>query len=99
MSAIEPDKGEEVKKLLADIEKRAGTEKVSIQTDPWAPKADEDTWWKAEMVIDGLPALTMLTPNPLPAFAEEEMPTIYIPGRGATHVLVRPMGKVGQECP
>ncbi|KAH9936593.1 P-loop containing nucleoside triphosphate hydrolase protein [Fomitopsis serialis] len=97
MSAIEPDKGEEVKKLLADIEKRAGTEKVSIQTDPWAPKADEDTWWKAEMVIDGLPALTMLTPNPLPAFAEEEMPTIYIPGRGATHVLVRPMGKVGQD--
>ncbi|KAH9841788.1 P-loop containing nucleoside triphosphate hydrolase protein [Rhodofomes roseus] len=94
MSELEPDKGEEVKKLLADIEKRAGTERVSIQADPWAPKTDEDAWWKAEVIIDGLPALTMLTPNPLPTFAKEEMPTIYIPGRGATHVKVRPIGKM-----
>ncbi|KAH9914351.1 uncharacterized protein B0H18DRAFT_1087835 [Fomitopsis serialis] len=95
ISAIESNEGE-VKELLLAIEKRAGTEKVSSQMDPWALKANEETWWKAEMIIDGLPALTMLTPNPLPPFAKEEMPTIYIPGTGATHVSVRPMGKVDQ---
>ncbi|EPS97555.1 hypothetical protein FOMPIDRAFT_1166449 [Fomitopsis schrenkii] len=93
MSAIEPDKGEEVKKLLADVEKRASTEKVSIQMDPWAAGTDEETWWKAEVAIDGLPALTMLTLNPISQFGEEEMPTIYIPGRGATHVQVRFIGR------
>ncbi|KZT67223.1 P-loop containing nucleoside triphosphate hydrolase protein [Daedalea quercina L-15889] len=97
MSAIEPDKGEEVKKLLADIEKRAGTEKVSIQMDPWTTNEDEGAWWKAEVIIDGLPALTMLTQKPLPTFSEREMPTIYIPGRAATHVEVRPMGKMNED--
>ena len=92
MSAIEPDKGEEVKKLLADVEKRASTEKVSIQMDPWA-NTDQEVWWKAEVAIDGLPALTMLTRNPLPQFGEEEMPKIYIPGRGATHVRVHFIGR------
>ena len=97
MSAIEPDKGEEVKKLLADIEKRAGTEKVSIQMDPWATNTNVEEWWKAEMAIDGLPALTMLTRNPLPQFGEEEMPKVYIPGRGATHVRVRFIGRAGVD--
>lgn len=90
--AIQPDKGEEVKKLLADVEKRASTEKVSVQMDPWAANTDEE-WWKAEVTIDGLPALTMLTRNPLSPFAEDEMPTIYIPGRGATRVWVRFIGR------
>ncbi|EPS97507.1 hypothetical protein FOMPIDRAFT_1031930 [Fomitopsis schrenkii] len=93
MSAMEPDEAEEVNTLLADIEKRASTEKVSVQMDPWTTNTDEETWWKAEVLIEGLPALTMLTRNPLSQFAEEEMPTIYSPGRRATHVLIRPIGR------
>lgn len=84
---------DEIDKLLADIEKRASTEKVSLQLDPWVATG---TWWKSEITVKGLPTLKMLTQNAMPALAEEEMPAIYVPGWGATHVLVRPMGRA--EC-
>ena len=87
----------EINKLLADIEKRASMENVSLQLDPWATTGDETTWWKSELSIDGLPALSMLTQNTLPEFTDEQMPTIYVPGRGATRVLVRPVGRVEHD--
>lgn len=90
VGASSTEDADEINKLLADIETRASMEKVSLQIDPWAATG---TWWKSEITIDGLPTLTMLTQNAMPALAEENMPTIYVPGRGATHVLVRPMSR------
>lgn len=90
VGASSTEDADEINKLLADIETRASMEKVSLQIDPWAATG---TWWKSEITIDGLPTLTMLTQNAMPALAEENMPTIYVPGRGSTHVLVRPMSR------
>ncbi|OSX59637.1 hypothetical protein POSPLADRAFT_1149188 [Postia placenta MAD-698-R-SB12] len=91
-SAIEPENAEQVKKLLEDIEKRAGTERVSIQMDPWTSKADDDQWWETRMIIEGLPALRMITRNRLPQLNSEDSPTLYIPGRGAVKTHLHAVG-------
>ncbi|KAI0923161.1 hypothetical protein AcV7_005748 [Taiwanofungus camphoratus] len=98
-SAIEPDKGEEVKKLLEEIEKRASTTNVSIQMDPWTPEADEDKWWSARLVIEGLPALHILTRNPLPDLTDEA-PLLFVPGQKHLKVIVRPIGAltIEEDC-
>lgn len=97
VGASSAEDAEEINNLLADIEKRASTENVSLQLDPWAATSHETAWWKSELAIDGLPTLTMLTQNALPAFTDEQMPTIYVPGRGATRVLVRPVGRAEHD--
>ncbi|KAH9948839.1 P-loop containing nucleoside triphosphate hydrolase protein [Amylocystis lapponica] len=93
-SAIEPDKGEEVKKLLEEIEKRASTANVSVQMDPWAATEKDEPWWSNQLVIEGLPAMRMLTRNPLPAFSDEDFPLLYVPGSAPRKARVRHLGAV-----
>ncbi|OBZ68881.1 Dicer-like protein 2 [Grifola frondosa] len=88
-SVVEPDKEEEVKRLLQEIEKRAGTAKVTIQMDPWAPKTDSPAWFVNELELQGLPALRMLTRNPLSTFLEQDLPCLYVPGRAPIKVRIR----------
>ncbi|CCM06284.1 uncharacterized protein FIBRA_08535 [Fibroporia radiculosa] len=92
-SAMEPDQGEEVKQLLAEIEKRAGMEQVSIQMDPWAPETNSHGWWRAELVIASLPKLYILTRDTLPPLSDEESPTLHLPGRGSVKVRIQPLGR------
>ncbi|KAI0357487.1 P-loop containing nucleoside triphosphate hydrolase protein [Trametes cingulata] len=87
-SAIEPDKKEEVEAMLAEVAKRASTARVSIQMDPWAVSEDATTWFAHEIVIQGFPALRMLTRRPLPSFAQEDFPKLYIPKLGEAAVTL-----------
>ncbi|KAL6308377.1 P-loop containing nucleoside triphosphate hydrolase protein [Sparassis latifolia] len=89
-SAIEEDKGEEVKKLLEEVEKRASTEKVAIQMDPWlSPAKDDDAWFCSRLTIDGLPELYMLTHKPMPFLHDHEFPFLFVPGKEPLRISVK----------
>jgi dsRNA-specific ribonuclease len=76
-SVVEPDLEEEVKALLKDVGKRAGTAHVTSQMDPWAPTDKADVWWCTELAIDGLPLLHMITRIRLGELSDDECPTLY----------------------
>ncbi|KAI1794925.1 P-loop containing nucleoside triphosphate hydrolase protein [Ganoderma leucocontextum] len=80
-SVIEPDKEEEVKAMLAEVAKRESTAQVSVQIDPWLGSTERSTWFAHELIVEGLPSLRMFTRRPLPTFAQEDLPTLYVPGR------------------
>lgn len=88
-SAIEPDHAEEVEAMLREVAKRAGTAQVSVQMDPWAVSRDEVSWFAHELVVEGLPALRLLTRSPLPVFASGDFPTLYAPGRRELAMALR----------
>jgi endoribonuclease Dicer len=62
-SVLEPDMEEEVKTLLKDVMKRAGTADVALQMNPWAPPPDAsaEMWHCSELAVTGMPALYLLT--------------------------------------
>ncbi|KAI0338992.1 P-loop containing nucleoside triphosphate hydrolase protein [Trametopsis cervina] len=87
-SIIEPDEDGAVKLLLAEVEQRAGMANVPIQMDPWFVPKEETRWWYNEITIEGLPPLYMFSRCPLPEFAPDELPTLYVPGQGSRSVKV-----------
>ncbi|RDX50374.1 P-loop containing nucleoside triphosphate hydrolase protein [Lentinus brumalis] len=87
-SAIEPDKKEEVEAMLAEVAKRASTAQVTVQVDPWAVVRDEPVWFVHELAVSGLPTVNLFTRNPLPAFAQEDFPSLYIPGSGEVSMTI-----------
>lgn len=91
-SVIEPDLEEEVKDLLKDVEKRAGTASVSVQMDPWATADGHDLWYSTELVIDGLPALLMITRCQPGLLQDAELPVLQIPNRDPITFRTRPLG-------
>jgi len=94
-SVVEPHLEEEVKAMLQDVEKRAGTANVSLQMDPWAPEDDgADCWWKYELVIDGLPALNLFTRSGHMALPDAKGPLLYRPGRDPAQTFVRTLSVV-----
>jgi len=86
---VERDLEEEVKALLKDVEKRAGTASVTGQMNPWAPIGEADIWWCTEIAIDGLPPLHMITRTQPPNLPEHEFPTLYHPHRHPFKVGIR----------
>ncbi|EIN12944.1 P-loop containing nucleoside triphosphate hydrolase protein [Punctularia strigosozonata HHB-11173 SS5] len=78
-SVIEPELVEEIKQLLSDIEKRAGTATVSSQMDPWAPLPNAKGLWKMTCQVDGLPPLQLLTYS-RPRLYSEDPPSNLYPG-------------------
>ncbi|KAI0697912.1 P-loop containing nucleoside triphosphate hydrolase protein [Cytidiella melzeri] len=88
-SVIQPDEDGAVKLLLQEVEQRAGTANVPIQLDPWAIAKDELRWWYNELLIGDHPPLYMFTRRPLPSFAPDELPTLYVPGKGRMKVVIR----------
>ena len=92
-SVVEPHLEKEVKVMLQDVEKRAGTANVSLQMDPWAPEDDgEDCWWIYELVVDGLPGLNFFTRSGHIALPDGKGPLLYWPGRGPVQTFVRTLG-------
>ena len=87
-SVVEPELDDEVKALLEAIEKRGGTATVSAQLNPWATINDLDEWWCAELEIDGLPPLRLLTRNRLCHIPGDELPVLFHPHRGALKVRI-----------
>ncbi|KAJ7227232.1 hypothetical protein GGX14DRAFT_418753 [Mycena pura] len=81
-SVIEPELEEEVKALLQEVEKRAGTAKVSLQMNPWMGPPDEPSaWYSSELTISGLPPLLLLTRSKPIHLSGRDAPTLYRPGR------------------
>ncbi|KAF7978649.1 hypothetical protein HWV62_45160 [Athelia sp. TMB] len=91
-SVIEPDLEEEVKALLQDVEKRAGTASVTLQVDPWTPDEQADVWFSTEIAIDSLPPLLMLSRAAVSRLSEDDSPTLYHPYRKDLKVRMRSMG-------
>ena len=81
-----PDNDGAVKLLLQDIEKRAGHTNSSVQFDPWQAAEEPETWFYNEVSIEGFSKLFMFARSPLPALSENELPTLYVPSRGAVSV-------------
>ncbi|KZP21485.1 P-loop containing nucleoside triphosphate hydrolase protein [Athelia psychrophila] len=91
-SVIEPDLEEEVKALLQDVEKRAGTASVTLQTDPWAPEERSDVWFSTEITIQTLPPLLLLSRSRISDLAEDDCPILYHPYRQKLQVRMRTLG-------
>ncbi|KAF8965408.1 hypothetical protein BDZ97DRAFT_1658958 [Flammula alnicola] len=94
-SVVEPELEEEVKAMLADVEKRAGFAKVSISIDPWA--ADDtaaDIWQCSELHIDGLSPLLLFARSEHIALDTNEGPMLYRPGVRPVKTSIRHLGTV-----
>ncbi|TFK34943.1 hypothetical protein BDQ12DRAFT_737836 [Crucibulum laeve] len=94
-SVVEPHLEDEVKSLLADVEKRAGTANVSIQIDPWVPEdSDSDHWWISELLIQGLPPLRMFTRSQMVPLTPEDGPVLYRPFMEPLKTALRPISRI-----
>ncbi|KAJ7494794.1 hypothetical protein B0H11DRAFT_2156090 [Mycena galericulata] len=79
-SIIEPELEDEVKALLKEVEKRAGTATVSVQMDPWAPADSTSAWYTSELVITGYPPLLLFTRSKPTYWVGKEAPSLHRPG-------------------
>ncbi len=82
-SIVEPEREEEVKAMLAEVERREGFARISLSMDPWAaPPVDggAEVWHAAQIDIAGLPLLWIFTQSPLIALDDHDGPTLYLPG-------------------
>ncbi|KAJ7158709.1 hypothetical protein C8R46DRAFT_1002374 [Mycena filopes] len=79
-SVIEPELEDEVKALLQDVERRAGTARVSMQMDPWAHIDAQSPWYTSELTITNLPPLLVFTRSRPPKWSAENGPTLHRPG-------------------
>jgi endoribonuclease Dicer len=85
---------EEQKALLdSGIERRSGLSSVTEQMDPWTSESKSHDWWAFELGINALPDILLLSQRELPDLTVEELPTLYIPGRGAVVISIKPAGK------
>ncbi|KAF8963391.1 hypothetical protein BDZ97DRAFT_1919826 [Flammula alnicola] len=94
-AVVEPELEEEVKAMLADVEKRAGFAKVSISIDPWA--ADDtaaDLWQCSELHVEGLSPLLLFARSEHIALGVDEGPTLYRPGVPPVKTSIRHLGAV-----
>ncbi|KAJ7104097.1 hypothetical protein B0H15DRAFT_8026 [Mycena belliarum] len=79
-SVVEPQLEEEVKAILAEVEKRAGTARVSVQMNPWAPTDTSDVWYTSDLAIAGLPPLLLFTRTKPPSWSGKDAPILHRPG-------------------
>ncbi|KAJ6531839.1 hypothetical protein B0H19DRAFT_1188825 [Mycena capillaripes] len=79
-SVVEPELEDEVKALLEQVERRAGTARVSMQMDPWAPTDAGSSWYTSEIVMTGLPPLLIFTRSKPTQWTGKEGPVLHRPG-------------------
>ena len=64
--------------MLADVEKRAGFAKVSMQIDPWAGEENHrDFWFCSKLILEGLPPLLLYTRSEMISLDSQGGPTLY----------------------
>jgi endoribonuclease Dicer len=84
--------GEDMEALFAaGIEKRKGLSAVAVQMSPWTSEGDELRWWAFKLSIEGLQDMVLIVRRELPRLSGEELPILYIPGRGKVAVNVEPL--------
>ncbi|PFH49493.1 hypothetical protein AMATHDRAFT_63058 [Amanita thiersii Skay4041] len=87
-SMMEPERDDEVKEMLKDVEKRASTANVSLQMNPWA--ADETTdvdmdgddwWWCSTLTIANHPSFFFFMRREPIEWMDGDAPLLYRPGQ------------------
>jgi endoribonuclease Dicer len=97
-SILEPERDEEVKEMLADVEKRAGFAKVSMHIDPWAAEDDhEDYWFCSKLILEGLPPLLLYTRSEMISLDFQGGPTLYRRGGPPIRTSIEPLGKLANN--
>ena len=98
-SILEPERDEEVKEMLADVEKRAGFAQVSMHIDPWAieEEHDRDSWFCSKLTIEGLPPLFLYTRSETIPLDVQDGPTLYRRGNPPISTSIEPLGKVADD--
>lgn len=99
-SIMEPQLEDEVKAMLADVEKRAGFAKVSLSIDPWAVVEDDSSgrlWYSSELYLEGLSPLLLFTKSEMVSLDIQSGPVLYRPGFPPVRTSVRPIGQVIPE--
>ena len=97
-SVMEPELEAEVKSMLADVEKRAGMAKVTMNVDPWAPGEDDsDSWACSLLTLEGLTPLLLFTrPDTLPLDFDDG-PVLYRHGIPPVRTSVMPLSRVRDD--
>ena len=97
-SLLEPERDEEVKEMLAGVEKRAGFAKVSMHIDPWAAEDDhEDYWFCSKLILEGLPPLLLYTRSEMISLDFQGGPTLYRRGGPPIRTSVELLGKLAND--
>jgi len=106
MSALEPDKEQDLLEMLKDIERRTGMASVDLQMDPWVLSGADDLkeqetlkcWYTSRLCIGDLPALMLFTRSEPSELDIVDGPTLYRPGfNEPTRVTLTPVTKVA-DC-
>jgi len=84
-SVLEPELEEEVKAMLADVEKREGLAKVSMSINPWLPTDSDseeiiDSWHQSRLHIGDLPSLFLFTRSEFVKLDGIDGPLLYRAG-------------------
>ena len=86
--------GEDMEALFAaGIEKRKGLAAAAVQMGTWSSESDELRWWAFKLSIDRLEDMVLMVRRELPRLSGEELPILYIPGRGEVTVGVEHLGR------
>ena len=97
-SLLEPERDNEVKEMLADVEKRAGFAKVSMYIDPWAAEEDhQDSWFYSKLSLEGLPPLFIFTRSETVPLDFQGGPTLYRRGSPPIRTSVEPLGTMAAD--
>jgi endoribonuclease Dicer len=98
-SILQPERDEEVKEMLADVEKRAGFAKVSMHIDPWAVEDDhQDYWLCSKLTLEGLPPLLLCTRSETISLDFQGGPTLYRRGSPPIRTSLEPLvGKLADD--
>jgi endoribonuclease Dicer len=97
-SVLEPELEEEVKAMLADVEKREGLAKVSMSINPWLPTdfgSEEvaDSWHQSRLHIGDLPPLFLFTRSAFIKLDAVNGPLLYRAGIPPIGTSIEYVGK------
>lgn len=94
-NVIDPELEDEVKAMLANIQRREGLTNVASRIEPWHPDDRQSTTWLcSELTLEGLPLLFFFTRSDMIPLGFNQESVIYPPGRAPMHTSLRSLGKV-----
>ncbi|KAI4526765.1 P-loop containing nucleoside triphosphate hydrolase protein [Schizophyllum commune Loenen D] len=92
-TVIDPEREEEVREMLKDVERRAGMANVTRQMDPWRPRDEGDgSWFTAILRIGNLPPLVLFTRAPLKEWTTGNGPKLNRRGSDPLTVTLKGSG-------
>jgi len=99
-NVIEPTREDEVRAMLADLERRERLANATTGVDPWQPEDGESTAWLcSQLTIEGLSPLLLFTRSETIPFEFDYGPVIYPPGRAPMRISLHPLAKLTADHP